>query len=73
MYSASEGAYSGRGSPLQRAVQKARNPDTDFSACVAMIPSIVVMSPHGPAASHVTTAVTCTCAQTFNVPDILVY
>ena len=60
-------AYAGKGSPLQRALQKSRNPDTDFSACVAIMLSIVDTSPHGPAASQVTTALTCkykcTCEQ----------
>ena len=56
--SASE-AYSAKGSPLQRAVQNARKLDTDFSAWPAMRPSIVEMRPHGPAASHITRAVTC--------------
>ena len=52
-------AYSAKGSPLQRAAQNARKLATDFSAWLAMRPSIVEMRPHGPAASHITKAVTC--------------
>ena len=52
-------AYSAKGSPLQRAAQNARKLATDFSAWLAMRLSIVEMRPHGPAASHITKAVTC--------------